>query len=332
MMDREPADLMSMVLDGVDKLQHVCWEYLDPALIPATPDARQQEVIEACHGYFRKLDDFLRSVAEKAGPEARFFITSDHGFGPTEVNFHINQLLHDLGLLHWQATAQDVSDEEKYRALKLDWKTTVAYCPRRSTNGIYIRVARDGRPGIPAADYDAVRARIEDSLRAVINPVTGQPMVKEIHRREDAFPGAAMGDAPDLTVALSDHGFVSTAFSNEGVVTPIGGVIGTHYPVGVLLARGAGIARGATVAERAITDVAPLALYSLGLPIPSNLEGKLPEGLFTPDFLAAHPPVSGAPAYEEQPAETAPDKDAEIYSQEEKDAVFDQLRALGYVE
>ena len=42
--------------------------------------------------------------------------------------------------------------------------------------------------------------------------------------------------------------------------------------------------------------------------------------------------MTGAPAYEEQPAAAAPDKDAEIYSQEEKDAVFDQLRALGYVE
>ncbi|HMO05756.1 MAG TPA: alkaline phosphatase family protein [Kiritimatiellia bacterium] len=333
MMDHEPTDLMAMVLDGVDKLQHVCWEFLDPALIPAAPDARQQEVIAACHAYFRKLDDFLRSVREKAGPEARIILTSDHGFGPTEVNFNINQMLHELGYLHWQATAEDISDEEKYRSLKLDWNRTVAYCPRRSTNGVYIRVSRQpGQPGIPAADYDSVRERIAAALRAVVNPLTGQPMVKAVATRDEAFPGAGNAGAPDLNVVLGDHGFVSTAQSPEGLVTPVGHVIGTHYPEGILIANGAGVARGKSIESRAITDVAPLVLYSLGLPIPSNFEGVLPTGVFEPAHLAAQPPVTGEPAFEEQPAATAVNKDADIYSQEEKDAVYEQLRALGYVE
>lgn len=333
MMEEELADLMAMVLDGVDKLQHVCWEFLDPALIPANPDARQKEILDTCHLYFRKLDQFLRSVYEKAGPDARFIITSDHGFGPTEVNFHINQLLNDLGYLHWQATASDVSDEEKYRSLKLDWKKTVAYCPRRSTNGVYIRVSTEsGRPGISAADYENVRKKITEELLKVINPKTGKPMVVAVHKREDVFSGGAMKDAPDLTVELSDHGFVSTAFSDEGLVTPIGNVIGTHYPEGILLARGKGVAKGRALSAKAIIDVAPLLLYSLNLPVPENMEGVLPGDVFEADYLVQHPPVKGEPAFEQQPEVATVDKDVDIYSQEEKDAVYEQLRALGYVE
>ena len=35
----EPAELIGVMFDGVDKLQHLCWRFIDPACRPAEPDA-----------------------------------------------------------------------------------------------------------------------------------------------------------------------------------------------------------------------------------------------------------------------------------------------------
>ena len=40
LMETEPADLVGVLFDGVDKLQHLCWRFIDPACRPAQPDAR----------------------------------------------------------------------------------------------------------------------------------------------------------------------------------------------------------------------------------------------------------------------------------------------------
>ena len=37
LMRTEPADLVGVLFDGVDKLQHLCWRFIDPACRPARP-------------------------------------------------------------------------------------------------------------------------------------------------------------------------------------------------------------------------------------------------------------------------------------------------------
>ena len=85
----------------------------------------------------------------------------------------------------------------------------------------------------------------------------------------------------------------------------------------------------------ALAVVAPIwnIIYSLGLPVPSNFEGKLPLAAFEEEFVAENPVETGAPAEERlddaasPAAETSGEK-----TKEEKDMVYDQLRALGYIE
>jgi hypothetical protein len=77
-------------------------------------------------------------------------------------------------------------------------------------------------------------------------------------------------------------------------------------------------------------DVAPTLLYSLGVPIPDDLEGQLPRNIFTNEFLRTRPvragpatvPPTGFPSVPEPLTMT----DAE------EAAVEGRLRALGYVD
>ncbi|HSK81572.1 MAG TPA: hypothetical protein VLQ45_34270, partial [Thermoanaerobaculia bacterium] len=64
---------------------------------------------------------------------------------------------------------------------------------------------------------------------------------------------------------------------------------GNHRINGILLAKGPGIHRGRRLPDASIYDVAPLALYLGGLPIASDMRGQVPEALFEPAYLTAHP-------------------------------------------
>jgi predicted AlkP superfamily phosphohydrolase/phosphomutase len=342
----DPSDLFSIVFDGSDKLQHICWEYLDPDFTPTNPSAVWLETRRMCLDYFRALDGFLRQIVEAAGPDARVFITSDHGFGPAHITFRVNQFLSNLGHLRWKDRQSAMEDGEKDFRLDLDWDATVAYCATRSSNGVFIRVAdAPGEPGVPRAQYGAFRDQLIRELKALRNPENGQPLLKQILLREDVFPGPAMKEAPDLTLVLCDYGMVWTSPGDE-VVEFKKQIKGTHYPEGILMAAGPGIARGVTLPARLeMTQVAPTLLYSLGLPIPSNFDVTQPAPLFEPASLAASPVQVGEPAWElksdcgETPSPSAtgtPDSAANAkkttLSEEEKKAVYEQLRALGYVE
>ena len=36
-MQEEPAELVGVLFDGVDKLQHLCWRFIDPTCRPVRP-------------------------------------------------------------------------------------------------------------------------------------------------------------------------------------------------------------------------------------------------------------------------------------------------------
>jgi hypothetical protein len=73
-------------------------------------------------------------------------------------------------------------------------------------------------------------------------------------------------------------------------------------------------------------------LYSLGLPLPSDLEGDVPDGLFSPAFLADRPIERGAPTLAPDPfpdRQENPELDLDADAETEMMA---RLRALGYLE
>ena len=80
-----------------------------------------------------------------------------------------------------------------------------------------------------------------------------------------------MDRAPDLTLRLSDHGFVSVLNAVQPVLHRRE-VVGTHRPEGVFIAGGPGVRSGELLPPMSILDVAPTLLYSLDLPVPGDLE------------------------------------------------------------
>jgi hypothetical protein len=99
--------------------------------------------------------------------------------------------------------------------------------------------------------------------------------------------------------------------------------------VGIFGARGPAIRRGFVADELSILDIAPTVLYSLGLPLPAELQGRVPVEVYQDAFLKDHPVRKAAgtsgPA---SPAGSAA-VPAEL---EDEETVLERLRELGYIE
>ncbi len=328
LLKEDQPDLMAVMFDGVDKLQHQAWAYVDPALLPETPTANQQRIRETCLEYFRKLDSYLERLVELAGPETQVFMSSDHGFTASTEVIRINAFLHEKGYLTWRTLAEEAKAQDSTWFANLDWSKTLAYCPSPSLNGIKIRVARKpGDCGVQPEAYESFREQLIQDLKTLADPETGEPIIQEIYKREDVFPGDAMAEAPDLTLVLRDFGFVSIKNAYP-IVEKRPVPAGTHHPDGIFLAGGQGICAGLETERYSIVDVPATLLYSLGLPIPKDLEGRVAENFFTANYLQDRPIVTGAPT---SSATTATAESGDI-SEDDKERIMAQLQMLGYME
>ncbi|MFB3827314.1 MAG: alkaline phosphatase family protein [Bryobacteraceae bacterium] len=334
----DPSALTGVLFDGMDKLQHLCWRFLRPEDGTPLKADWELDLRGLCLDYYRRLDAIIGEIALQAGPEATVIIASDHGFGPTRDVFHLNTWLERHGYLAWAeergASAAGgpllgVGQVARHTFL-MDWTRTTAFATTPTSNGVYIAVNRDGNsPGIAPAEYHGFRDRLMDQLSEVRDPGSGERMITEIWTRERAFAGPFQELAPDLTLVLRDGGLISILRS-EQPFSKRPSVSGAHRPAGFFAAAGPGIRRGVCLDEISILDVAPAILYSLGLPIPASMEGRLPSRIFERDFLAAR-----SPRLEEDAAmddvRTA-DQSPPPLSPGDEQIVLDRLRQLGYIE
>ena len=135
-----------------------------------------------------------------------------------------------------------------------------------------------------------------------------------------------MEDAADLLLVLRDFGFVSIK-NKKPVVELRTEIAGTHHPDGVFLAYGRGIKQGVVAEKCNIVDVGATLLYSLGLEVPSDLEGKVPHSIFNETYLSEHPIVIGTPTNKH-----VKDNESARIDEDEKEKIMEQLRLLGYME
>ncbi len=345
LMQEEPCDLTAILFDGVDKLQHLCFHLLDPRSAEQETSPWATRIRVLCFEYFRQLDGFLERIVAMAGPEARVFLASDHGFTAAGNRiFYANVWLQQHGYLQW---ADGVALDEGGRLTLeghagadtlFDWgwdatsttPRTTAFALTASSNGIFIRTAeRPGDAGVPAAEYRAFRRRLIEALLAFVDPATGERVVEQVVTREEAFPGPEMPHAPDLTLVLRDRSFLSVLRADVPLKerrSPYG----THHPHGMFVASGPGIRSGVEIAPCRIVDIAPTVLYSLGLPLASDLEGRPALEAFEPSYVVRHPVCLGTPTLSLGSVHGT--SEAPSLGAAEEAQVLDRLKALGYLE
>lgn len=215
---------------------------------------------------------------------------------------------------------------EKNLLQETDWSRTQAYSI--SSAGIFINLAgREPKGIVGTGEYGQLREKIISSLRNLRSPETGEKIVLRALRREEVYQGEFLEKMPDIVVEWEDgySNLVSEGIPRRQMISKSeqrfhGGV---HTRDGIFIAWGPDIAKGKELDRMWIVSVAPTLLYLLGLPIPSDLDGRvLTEILSNPPEEI---PYSPAGNNKKSPQMWK-------YSPEEDKAILKRLRDLGYAD
>lgn len=163
----------------------------------------------------------------------------------------------------------------------VDWKRSRAFCRVGSEMGVRVNLAGrepDGR--VSRAEYETVRDRVLGALRAVETPAGDSPFA--VVDRYEAVTGASpTGDPPDVAFRPAAQHSASAKLAGRRLATNDPGRL-DHRPEGVFVAADGPFADADPVEGISITDVAPIAMASLGLAVPERMTGSVPSALVDP--------------------------------------------------
>lgn len=214
--------------------------------------------------------------------------------------------------------------------LDVDWSQSKAYSFGRHLGSIYINLKGREPEGIvePGAAYEAVCKEIEQMAYEFRDPSTGRQLIGQVIKREDIYSGPYLERAPDLTLRPkepSDIFFGLADFGHRDTISPVYRYSGMHRDYGMLIMNGPGVAQGKTIENAIIYDLAPTILHLMGLPVPSDMDGKVLEDALEEGYMVAFPFVQTDKNIQEEALIGAG------YSEDEEKEIIERLRGLGYL-
>ena len=343
-------DFMMMVFVGTDRLQHTNWP--DIEAIGLKPDAPlRRRLVD----FYRDLDDAIGKLVEAAGPETVVLMMSDHGFGPSEGFFMLAEWLIERGyavrprrglrLLRGLTSRLGIGKllrghaSERARAKMASVGASVDYpqshvYPFSGGHGVRINLRGREKHGIvePGREFEDLRHELKERLLDIRLPHDdGKPVFSQAWFGEELYEGAYLEWAPDVVVRPNpDLGYTPRASKgSEAALVEVDPFHpGDHREEGIFLAWGPGVVPNASAPPAHIADLAPTVLRLLGEPVPTGMDGHVPEKAFEPGVAAAS---KQRPAAERIPEAETPEGEPGQYSEQEQRAIEKRLRDLGYL-
>ncbi len=304
---RFDPDIAACIWFGTDTLGHKTWRYMDPQAfaepLPPGGERFRGALLDCYREADRQLGRVIRALDDG---QTLFVLMSDHGMGPTERIFR----------------RAHVRGSRILEMLDLDERF---YIPSPHA-ALLLNARLPGRvepATVTPAEHASVVEAAAQRFRSVCRAQNQEPLFEV----EVIVSGEL-----DLRVRVADATTLEsrTPLTIDGHTFPAYKIVqffdhsGTHRLEGILVLAGPGIRTDGRIAEASIMDVAPTVLRGLGLPVSTDLDGRVLESAFTPEWLAAHP-AREVDAYRHE-APTPPD------SQPINEALLERLRSLGYIQ
>lgn len=210
----------------------------------------------------------------------------------------------------------------------IDWSKTRAYS-QGNFGQIFLNLkGRQPQGCVDPKDARGLLDELKAALLTIPHPETGEPLVDRVCERDELYEGPHAHLAPDLTVVLRDWRYRTIGlhdFTTNKLIAPAFGPTGDHRMEGLIVASGPPFQAGATPQGAALLDIAPTVLHLLGVPVPSDMDGRVLTEILAPAFAPTDGATTGSAAtLSETPAPVA-------YTEEEDAEIQQRLADLGYL-
>lgn len=304
----------------------------------------------------------LRSI--RSMDPANVFLISDHGFGKVKGIFYIDKWLIEERYLRTKGILQglfrhirtkidslvfsmirflcsfefdlnnkillSIFKKTLYLSERLFGRHSVSWDWKKSkvfalANGISAHIYINKNQVSLTSEFESLKKEIQARLTSDIDiPLT-------VFDKHEVYSGNHLEYCPDLIVMSKNQEYIirDTANHAEAIFNRNQGKhltwTGTHRMNGIFIAYGRDIKRNKLIQEANILDVTPTILHILGVPIPSDIDGKVLKTIFMPNSDLARREIKRVEIDLERRQKEP------IYSEHEKRELEDRLRQLGYL-
>jgi predicted AlkP superfamily phosphohydrolase/phosphomutase len=228
-------------------------------------------------------------------------------------------------------TEMTISESRKVVSKAIDFSKTTAFpCPQSYGNvaGIYLNVDGKLNNGIVKKEaYEKKREEIIESFLKLRDPENGKPVVANAWKKEEVFSGPYLDEIADIIVKTNADYFpdcIYSEFITKKIIRKFNPIT-QHEMEGIIVAYGPQIKKEFK-SDSNIVNLTPTILYSLGLSVPKELDGKAMTEFFVKDHVKKNP-VS----FSDYNTQYAASKKLRSKGVENKEKVRNALEDLGYI-
>ena len=212
-----------------------------------------------------------------------------------------------------------------------DWSRTLAYA---DWGGIRVNLKGREPEGVvePGESYEKLRNFMMQNLSELRYPESGERIFDVILKKEDIYSGPYLHRAPDLLFWPKGPHLISKGLTIPRQVLrsslnwlPETLQSAKHEIDGLFIAFGENIKKNERVEKMKILDIAPTILYTMGVPIPPDMDGVPLKGIF-------EQPLDLARRRQRRRGLEIQEKEKYRPSPEEEEKIKEILKALGYLE
>jgi predicted AlkP superfamily phosphohydrolase/phosphomutase len=275
-LEKTKRGFVTVVFDTTDRICHMFYRYLDPSH-PANRGKDVEKHKHVIRDLYAKMDGLLAEIRAKIGDDEDtvLMVISDHGFCNFRRGVNLNTWLKQEGYLVLKEGQETSGDW----FAQVDWEKTRAFT--LGLTGIFVnRKGREAKGTVePGPELEKLCSEIKAKLEKLVDPVTGEPVVKEAFVTRKIHQGPYADMAPELLVGYH-RGFrhswdcATGSVSREIFTDNTKSWSGDHCVDPRLVPGVFWCNRKIAVVDPNLLDIAPTALDLFGVDAPGYMQGR----------------------------------------------------------
>jgi len=277
----EQWDFFMFVFDETAMLQHLFFDRKDIML----------EFFEKVDFY---LGDLIKTFSEK-NENPYIFMVSDHGFSSSPTrSINMRVWMEENGISQDTRSISQKIIPKIYNKLHLSelplflnkakkTRETFQKALTKSSNvyykypGVYIK-----QDNLTPDEYEKLREELVQKLNQLQDTTTKEKVFQIVEKREAFYSGSYSKLTPDIVALPISKYRITFSYDSDKMFEDIEMHLkGKHFSdiYGMFLAHGPEIQPG-TIRDTSILDIFPTVLHILDVPLPKDLDGKIPKDIF----------------------------------------------------